>query len=179
LDAGAGTGHASEALQRRYPESQVIALDSAFGMLREASRRSSLVSPFHKVCADAEHLPLAAGSVDLIISNLMLQWCHPDAVFAEFRRVLAPRGRLNFTTLGPGTLHELRAAWAAVDSYSHVNRFIAKHDVLAAMARAGFVAPMLDIEHHTMTYTNVHALAMDLKAIGAQSVTAGESGQLV
>ena len=175
LDAGAGTGHASEALQVRYPESQVIALDSAFGMLCEATRRGSLVSPFHKVCADAEHLPLAAGSVDLIISNLMLQWCRPDAVFAEFRRVLAPQGRLNFTTLGPGTLHELRSAWAAVDSHSHVNRFIATHDLLAAMSRAGFPAPALDVEHYTMTYANVHALAMDLKAIGAQSVIAGRS----
>jgi len=174
LDAGAGTGHASEALQRRFPESQVIALDSAFGMLRAADRRGS-VRGFHLLCADAEHLPLVAGSVDLIVSNLMLQWCNPDAVFTEFRRVLAPHGRVGFTTLGPGTLHELRAAWAAVDSNSHVNRFIAMHDLLAALARAGLESPLLDIERHTVTYTKVYELAMDLKAIGAQSITAGRS----
>src|SRR5260370_39907282 len=80
LDAGAGTGHASHALKRRYPVGQVIALDSAFGMLRAAGRPQSWAGRFYRVCADAAHLPLADASVDLIFSNLMLQWCDPDAV---------------------------------------------------------------------------------------------------
>jgi malonyl-CoA O-methyltransferase len=173
LDAGAGTGHASYALKRRYPVSQVIALDSAFGMLRAAGRQQSWVGCFHRVCADAEHLPLSDAGVDLIISNLMLQWCDLDAVFAEFRRVLAPGGCLRFTSLGPDTLHELRAAWASVDPHSHVNRFINMRDVSAAMVRAGFAAPVLDVERHTLTYAEVRSLAADLKAIGAHNVTAG------
>jgi malonyl-CoA O-methyltransferase len=173
LDAGAGTGHASHALKHLYPAGQVIALDSAFGMLRAAGRRQSWVGCFDRVCADAEHLPLANASVDLIISNLMLQWCDVDAAFSEFRRVLAPGGRLSFTSLGPGTLHELRAAWASVDSHSHVNRFISMHDVSAAMVRAGFAAPVLDVERCTLTYAEVRGLAADLKAIGAHNVTAG------
>jgi malonyl-CoA O-methyltransferase len=173
LDAGAGTGHASHALKRCYPVSHVIALDSAFGMLRAAGRHQSSVGCFHRVCADAEHLPLANASVDLIISNLMLQWCDLDAVFAEFRRVLAPDGCLRFTSLGPGTLHELRAAWASVDSHSHVNRFINMHAVSAAMVRAGFAVPVLDVEHYTLTYAEVRGLAADLKGIGAHNVTAG------
>jgi len=173
LDAGAGTGHASYALKRRYPASHVIALDSAFGMLRAAGRPQSWLGCFHRVCADAAHLPLADASVDLVISSLMLQWCDPDAVFAEFRRVLAPRGCLSFTSLGPDTLHELRAAWASVDSHSHVNRFINMHDLSAAMVRAGFAAPVLDVERYTLTYAEVRGLAADLKTIGAHNVTAG------
>jgi len=173
LDAGTGTGHASYALKRRYPVSQVIALDSALGMLRAAGRRQSWAGCFHRVCADAGHLPLADASVDLIFSSLMLQWCALDVVFAEFRRVLAPDGRLCFTSLGPGTLHELRAAWASVDSHSHVNRFIDMHDVSAAMVRAGFAVPVFDVERYTLTYAEVRGLAADLKAIGAHRVTAG------
>ena len=173
LDAGAGTGHASHALKCRYPLGQVIALDSAFGMLRAAGRRQSWAGCFHRVCADAERLPLADASVDLIISNLMLQWCDLDAVFTEFRRVLAPRGSLSFTSLGPDTLHELRAAWAGVDSQSHVNRFIDIHDLSAAMVRAGFAAPVFDVERRILTYAEVRGLAVDLKAIGAHTVTAG------
>ncbi len=173
LDAGAGTGHASHALKRRYPVGQVVALDSAFGMLRAAGRQQSWAGSFHRVCADAAHLPLADASVDLIVSNLMLQWCDPDAVFAEFRRVLAPLGCLKFTSLGPDTLHELRAAWASVDSHSHVNRFINIHDLSAAMMRAGFAAPVLDVERYTLTYAEVRGLAADLKAIGAHNVTSG------
>jgi malonyl-CoA O-methyltransferase len=110
LDAGAGTGLGGQALKRRYPRSQVLAVDSAHGMLRAAAARSSWLRPLARVCADVGSLPLKDASVDLIFSNFMLPWGDPDRVFAEFRRVLAPRGLLTFTTLGPDTLRELRSA---------------------------------------------------------------------
>jgi malonyl-CoA O-methyltransferase len=122
LDAGAGTGHASRALKRSYPKALVVALDSSHKMLQEAKRQQSWLRSFERVCADAELLPLGEGSIDLIVSNLMLQWCNPDAVFAEFRRVLAPHGLLSFSAFGPDTLRELRAAWQQVDSHSHACR---------------------------------------------------------
>jgi len=173
VDAGAGTGHGSRALKRRYPKARVLALDSALGMLRAAARQGSWRRPFARICATAERLPLADGSVDLILSNLMLPWCDPDAVFAEFRRVLAPRGFLSFTSLGPDTLRELRSAWEQVDSHSHVNHFIDMHDLGDALVRAGFAAPVLDVERYTLTYTELSRLAADLKAVGACNATAG------
>ena len=63
--------------------------------------------------ATPRRLPLASASVDLVFSNLMLQWCQPpDAALAEVRRVLRPGGFLAFSTFGPATLQELRSAWA-------------------------------------------------------------------
>lgn len=173
LDAGAGTGHLSRALKRRYPAAQVLALDSAFGMLEAAARQRSWLRPFARICADAERLPLREGSIDLILSNFMLPWCHPDAVFEEFRRVLAPRGFLSFTSLGPDTLRELRTAWAEVDAQPHVNQFIDMHDLGDALVRAGFVSPVLDVERYTLTYTDVRRLGEDLKAVGARNAAAG------
>lgn len=173
IDAGAGTGHASRALKRRYTAAQVIALDTALGMLRVAGKQQSWLRPFVRVCADAGRLPLPDASVDLIVSNLMLQWNDPDTVFAEFRRVLAPRGLLTFTTLGPDTLRELRAAWLAVDAHTRVISFIDMHDIGDALVRAGFAAPVLDVERYTLRYTDVRALTADLKAIGARNATAG------
>jgi malonyl-CoA O-methyltransferase len=175
LDAGAGTGHASRALRRRYPKAHIIALDSSRNMLREAARQQSWLRPFSRVCADAELLPLADGSVDLILSNLLLQWCRPDEVFAEFRRVLAPHGLLSFSALGPDTLRELRTAWAAVDSHSHVHQFIDMHDLGDALVRGGFAAPVLDVERFTLRYLDVHKVAADLKATGAHNATAGRA----
>ena len=176
LDAGAGTGHASRALQRRYPGAQVIALDSSFNMLIEAGRRQSwLRRAFARVCADAELLPLADGSVDLIVSNLMLQWCRPDAVFAEFRRVLKPNGLLSFSAFGPDTLRELRSAWAAVDAHTHVHQFIDMHDLGDALVRSGFAAPVLDVERFTLQYLDVGKVAADLKATGAHNAAAGRA----
>jgi malonyl-CoA O-methyltransferase len=169
VDAGAGTGLGSRALKRRYPRALVIALDSSPGMLRAAARQQPWLRPFARVCADAERLPLENGSIDLIVSNLMLQWCDPDAAFAEFRRVLAPQGLLTFSTLGPDTLRELRLAWAEVDSHSHVHQFIDMHDLGDALVRGGFASPVLDVERLTLKYQDVRAVAADLKATGARN----------
>ena len=180
VDTGAGTGHASRALQRRFPGSTVVALDFAEGMLRAARRQQSWWRRFARVCADLERLPLAGSTVDLAFCNLALQWLtEPDRALAEIARVLRPAGWLHFTTFGPDTLSELRAAWAAVDGYTHVNRFIDMHDLGEALTRNGFADPVLDVEHFTLTYTDVRALMRDLKAIGAHNVTAGRPRGLV
>src|SRR5271166_7158689 len=175
LDAGAGTGQASGALKRRYPRARVLAVDCALGMLRTAARQQSWRRRFDRIQADAERLPLRDASVDLIFSNLLLPWCDPERVFAEFRRVLAPHGLLTCSSLGPDTLRELRIAWARVDANSHVNQFIDMHDLGDALVRAGFAAPVLDVERYTLKYKDVRGLAADLKALGAHNVTAGRA----
>ena len=175
MDLGAGTGHATLELKRRYRGSRVVAADLAEGMLREAGRRQSLLRRFDRVGADAAALPLRDGSVDLIFSSLMLQWCpDPDAVLRECRRVLKPGGLLTFTTLGPDTLVELRRAWLAADaSHPHVNTFLDMHDLGDALVRAGLAEPVMDVERYTLTYDEVRGLMRDLKAIGAHNAATG------
>ncbi|HTX23030.1 MAG TPA: malonyl-ACP O-methyltransferase BioC [Steroidobacteraceae bacterium] len=172
LDLGAGTGWASRELKRRHRGAVVIALDIAPGMLREARRHSRALRRFRRVCGDGLRLPLKAASVDLVFSNLMLQWCDDlDAVLAEIRRVLRPGGFLTFSTLGPDTLRELRLAWSRADAAAHVHAFLDMHDVGDALIRAGLVEPVLDVERIALSYENVLALMRDLKAIGAHNVT--------
>jgi malonyl-CoA O-methyltransferase len=180
VDAGAGTGRASRALQRRFPAATVIALDIAEDMLRAARRQQGWWRRFARVCADLEQLPLAAAAVDLVFCSLALQWLtEPDRALAEAARALRPDGWLYFATFGPDTLGELRAAWAAVDGYTHVNRFIDMHDLGEALTRNGFADPVLDVERFTLTYADVRALMHDLKAVGAHNVTAGRPRGLV
>jgi len=177
LDAGSGTGNALAGLRRRYPRARVIALDLAFTMLQRAQKRTpwwkSLLKPSASaVCGDIEQLPLATASVDIAWSNLSLQWVNdPDKAFAEFHRVLAPGGLLMFSTFGPDTLKELRAAYAGVDPYTHVSRFIDLHDIGDILVKRGFADPVMDMEPFTLTYGDVRALMHELKAIGAHNVT--------
>jgi malonyl-CoA O-methyltransferase len=176
LDLGAGTGRGAAELKRRYRRSLVVALDMAPGMLREARRHQHMFRRFERVCADALRLPFADSSVDVVFSSLMLQWCDPlDVAFTEIRRVLKPEGFFAFSTLGPDTLKELRAAWAEADGYNHVNQFADMHDVGEALVRAGLMEPVLDVDRMQLTYPDTLTLMRDLKAIGAHNVTAGRA----
>ena len=180
VDLGAGTGHASRALRDRYSSAQVIAADLSPKMLRQAGRQQRLFRRFSRMAADAHLLPLKNGTVDLIFSNLMLQWCSdPDRVFAEMRRVLKSDGLMTFTTLGPDSLRELRAAWARVDAHTHVHRFIDMHDFGDALLRAGFAEPVMDTERLTITYASFDSLLQELRGSGSHSAAYGRRRTLV
>jgi malonyl-CoA O-methyltransferase len=179
LDAGCGTGFATQALHKHYPRATLVGLDIAPAMLR-ASR--SRIPNWKKwigssrevfVCGDNEQLPIRSGCVDMLWSNLAYQWADDlTVVFAECQRVLRPGGLLMFTTFGPDTLKELRTACAG-DGRIHVSRFIDMHDIGDMMIGAGFADPVMDMEYLTLTYADVRTLMRELKAIGAHNAAAG------
>ncbi len=172
LDLGSGTGFATAALGRRYRKAQVIALDFAFPMLLKVRSRGSWRYRPRCLCADLERLPLVDRSIDLIYSNAALQWSNDlERTFSELLRVLKPGGLLLFSTFGPDTLKELRAAWSAVDGYTHVSRFPDMHDVGDALLRCRFADPVMDVDRMTLTYNEVAGLMRDLKLLGAHNVT--------
>ena len=171
LDVGCGPGGGSRALAARHPQAPIIALDLAQPMLQQAA--STEAAPALLLCADAQALPLADASVDLVHSNLCLQWCEdPGLALAEFRRVLRPGGHLLFSTFGPDTLKELRAAFARVDDTPHVSRFIDMHDIGDALLVGGFRDPVLEREDFLLTYSDAATLMRELRAIGATNADA-------
>lgn len=183
VDLGTGTGQCLEGLKKAYPKAKLLALDISMNMLLECKKKqgwwSGLVKPVHYVNADIEMLPLASNSVDILFSNLAIQWCNDlQKTFAEFRRVLKPGGLLMFTTFGPDTLKELRASWSKADGFNHVNQFVDMHDVGDALVSARFAEPVIDMEMITMTYRTAIQMMKELKAIGAHNMTEGRSKQL-
>ncbi|XQA62493.1 malonyl-ACP O-methyltransferase BioC [Xanthomonas sacchari] len=169
LDVGSGPAHAAAAMKKRWPRAQVIALDQALPMLQQAKRQAGWWKPFGRVCADARALPLAEHSVDVIFSNLCLQWVEDlPAVFAGFRRVLRPGGLLLCSSFGPDTLIELREAFAQADRTTpHVSRFAPIAQFGDALMLSGFRDPVLDRDVFNLTYPDLAALMRELRAIGA------------
>lgn len=168
LDVGSGPAHAAAAMHKRWPGAQVIALDMALPMLRQAKKQAGWWKPFARVCADARALPFAEGSVDVLFSNLCLQWVEDlPAVFAGFRRVLRPGGMLLCSTFGPETLQELRDAFAHADAVPHVSPFAPIAQFGDALMMAGFRDPVLDRDRFTLTYDDLPALMRELRALGA------------
>lgn len=175
LDVGAGTGTCSYQLAERYKKSDVFILDFATAMLKQARQKRSwrqrCSSRYQYLTGDAASLPLADNSMDMIFSNLALQWCEDlGQVFSEFRRILKPDGMLLFSTFGPDTLKELNMCWNQVDNYQHVNNFIDLHEVGDSLVKGGFIDPVMDMEMITVTYSDVMTIMKDLKQIGAHNV---------
>jgi malonyl-CoA O-methyltransferase len=169
LDVGSGPGRASGIMKGRWPKAEVIALDIALPMLRQVPKNTRFWRPIKRVCAEAAHLPFADNSIDLIFSNLCLQWV-PDlpAALSEFRRVLREDGLLLFSSFGPDTLIELREAYLqAGERQPPLSPFAAIQQVGDAMIAAGFRNPVLDRDQFTLTYAEVMALLRELRAIGA------------
>ncbi|KAF1695281.1 malonyl-ACP O-methyltransferase BioC [Pseudoxanthomonas koreensis] len=179
LDVGSGTGHAAAAMRKRWPKAQVVALDLALPMLRQAKKQAGWWKPFARVCADARALPLAEGSVDVVFSNLCLQWVEDlPAVFAGFRRVLRPGGLLLCSSFGPETLGELRESFAQADAVPHVSPFASIAQFGDALVAAGFRDPVLDRDLFTLTYPDLPALMHELRVIGATNAMAARRRSL-
>lgn len=167
LDVGCGTGIMAQQLQSFWPEVSIVGVDFAWQMCQQAH-------PLPVVCGRAQALPIADASVDLVVSNCMLQWLSDELtlVFQEMRRVLKPGGLLIFSTFGPDTLQELRHAWASVDQAAHVNSQLDMHDVGDALAKVQMQDVVMDRWPLTLQYESVKAVVDDIRGVGGQVVHA-------
>ncbi|MES2879786.1 MAG: malonyl-ACP O-methyltransferase BioC [Pseudomonadota bacterium] len=165
LDGGCGTGYGASLLRQRWPDALVVGCDLAPEMARQAMARG--VVP---VCGDLERLPFADASFDLVWSSLALQWCQPALAYAELQRVLVPGGLLVFSTLGPGTLHELESAFASIDTHRRVLPFAPPSQVEAALTDAGFEHFKLTCEPWVTHHADFKTLLATIRGIGANQI---------
>jgi len=111
--------------------------------------------------------PLKPHSMDLVWANMLLhQAADPQALLAEWHRVLAVDGFLMFSCLGPDTLQELRAVYALRGWPLPAHEFTDMHDWGDMLVHAGFAEPVMDMEKITLTYVNPEKLVEDLRRLG-------------
>jgi demethylmenaquinone methyltransferase/2-methoxy-6-polyprenyl-1,4-benzoquinol methylase len=112
LDVAAGTGLvAREGLAILGRPADVIGLDLSLGMLGEARR----ALPIPLIQSRAEELPLADASVDFVSMGYALRHVTDlGLLFAEFRRVLRPGGRVLVMEIARP---ESRLGYALVKAY--------------------------------------------------------------
>jgi arsenite methyltransferase len=117
VDLGCGAGFPIlELAERLGPSCRAIGVDPWAAGLARAQRKAAIhgVAQVSLVRGVGEHLPLADGCVDTIVSNNGLNNVHdPRAVLAECRRVSRPGAQLVATMNLPGTMEVFYRAFEA------------------------------------------------------------------
>ncbi|MDR5755833.1 methyltransferase domain-containing protein [Caballeronia sp. LZ035] len=195
LDAACGMGADLPGLRERFAEASVTGVDLSSAMLARAHAaeaadndasagwRRFLPATLAKALgargpqlaqADFSELPFASGAFELLWSNLALHWhVRPDLVFPEWQRVLKVNGLLMFSTFGPDTLRELRAAYREAERtlglapVPHTIDFVDMHDLGDMLVESGFEIPVMDQEVLTITYKSPESLLADVTRWGA------------
>jgi malonyl-CoA O-methyltransferase len=174
LDVGAGTGVLLRAVRDLYPDAFLSGVDLAPAMGRTAMGTLRGWGGAHIVEGDAEQLPFADCSFNLVLSTSTYQWLNTlEQAFREALRVLTPGGMFQFALFGGDTLHELRQSYRRAlkappgQERDRTHHFFSLKDVESALTGAGFsacrVESCIDREYHP----DVSALLRSLRRIGA------------
>ncbi len=178
-DIGCASGDGIRDLQQRYPAALPLAVDFSSAMLQQVRHRVPLLQRLARrvprlINADARSLPLAANSLGLVWSNLMLHWLDdPLPALREMHRVLEVDGLLMFAMLGPDTLMELRVACSDCGLEPPLRRFLDMHDIGDMLIAAGFADPVMDMEMLTLTYGSPRGLLRDQRHLGVRDALFG------
>ena len=158
LEIGCGTGLLGAALLDRLPGARWLMTDIAPAMVERARQRFASRPEVRLAMMDGER-PDVAGPFDLICSSLAAQWLAdlPGAV-ARWRALLAPAGRLAFTTLAAGSFAEWRRAHRDLRCGIHA---YPSADELAAMGLE------VSVEALALRHADAREFLQGLKAIGA------------
>jgi len=185
LDIGAGTGRLLEALNKKFPDAELVGVDLAFGMTSYAKKRFQESANVSLACGDAECLPFRDGSFDLVVSTSTYQWLDPlESAFAEAFRVLRPSGRFSFALFGERTLFELRESYKSAVSTAgrafpdRTHKFVSRENVLDMLRVAGFQTVSAESEIEVEVHGEVKELIRSLKGIGAGSASGSTPGGL-
>ncbi|WIA34050.1 hypothetical protein OEZ86_012429 [Tetradesmus obliquus] len=179
---GAGEVVAQGLAGGRAGVQRVIHMDTSQGMLELAKERAAEQQARHPpghvpetsyVLADEEYLPLADGSVDLIVSCLGLHWVNDvPGTLAQIRRALKPDGLFLGAMLGGQTVQELRicCSLAQQERQGGVSPFVSPlaqvRDAGNLLTRAELALPTVDVDTFVMRYSSAVSLVSHLRLMG-------------
>lgn len=177
LDLGSHDGRLGRMLAERYPEATVIYADPAEGWLGGAENGIQ-----HGVACDADFLPFADESFDLVVSAGLLHWTNdlPGALI-QINRAMTPDGLFLAAFPGGDTLFELRRVLFEAEEEllggvsPRVAPMIEVRDAGSLLQRAGFAMPVADSDRFTVAYENPLKLLAELRAMGETNAQASRS----
>lgn len=155
-------------LAKRYPKSTCFVLQTQY---QHAQAASKLIAPGWwspaRWAGPTVHMGLPAEPVQMLWANMDLHMvADPQARIAQWHDLLQTDGFLMFSCLGPDTLRELRAVYAAKGWPAPAHGFTDMHDWGDMLVQAGFAEPVMDMERITLSYSTPEKALTELRGLG-------------
>jgi len=168
-DLGCGTGNLTYGLAQYFNQAKIFGIDIASNMIKLAKANYAAAN-LSFICDDVENCLFNFENVDIIFSNLMLQWVNLATLLPKLRSVLSPTGKLIFSIVGDNSLTELRTSWATIDQYPHVHNFISQKSLTDLLYAHGFHCHEFINKTHSRFFPTCHTLLQELKLSGVHNL---------
>ena len=155
-------------LTRRYAESECFLIE---GRVEQAQAAHKLIAKswwkrFFWSKAKAR-LQTPERPVQMLWANMALHMdANPMALMERWHQLLDVDGFLMFSCLGPDTLRELRAVYAALGWPPPAHEFTDMHDWGDMLVGIGFAEPVMDMERISLSFETPQRLLLELRGLG-------------
>jgi len=163
-----GGVQAQALLAARYPKSECYVVQ-AHANHAQAARKMLAPAWWNPTrwTGPALHVGTPEHPVQMLWANMALHMAaDPQALIAQWLQMLEPGGLLMFSCLGPDTVRELRALYAAQGWPPASHAFTDMHDWGDMLVHAGFSEPVMDMERITLTFATPERLLLELRELG-------------
>jgi malonyl-CoA O-methyltransferase len=171
IDWESHRGGGSAALTQSCPRARIVRVEGHPRHLQAAAP-----APWWRLQRARRGMPaVAAGTLapfaaDMLWSNMGLHLApDPQALFTQWRRLIAAEGFLMFTTLGPGSLIELTAIYGQRGWGPALAPLVDMHDLGDMLVEAGFAEPVMDQELLTLTWADADTALAELRGLGGNA----------
>jgi malonyl-CoA O-methyltransferase len=157
----------------RYPQAQVLLVESAPRLAQQAQRALAARAPWWQRWTGGRGTGVqwsvdgAGLQVDMVWANMLLHTAaQPQRMLQQWADSLQPEGFLMFSCLGPDTARELHALYAQAGWPAAGQQFTDMHDWGDMLVQAGFSEPVMDMERLVLTYEQPQSLLRELRELG-------------
>jgi malonyl-CoA O-methyltransferase len=168
LDWSQDAGKSLGPLREVCPKAELsLVAEAAPDAQAGAGWRAGLRRLIHREPVRVTTLAVPPKSSSLVWSNMALHFDdHPPERMQSWHQALRVDGFVMFSTLGPGSLAQLRAVYQQLGWPKPHAPFVDMHDLGDMLVAAGFADPVMDQELLTLTYADPESLLTELRQLG-------------
>jgi len=156
LDIGAGTGILTKKLAKKYPNSNIHAIDISENMLQELTRFN--MQNIHTKCMDyLDYFPVV--KFDLIVSNAVLHWMDIEKAIQKISTELSKNGETLLTIFGSKSSNELSELLPRINRKNDiVSKTFKTTDDVVQLGRKHFSEWQVNTKMITVSFNSLNEL---------------------